>query len=90
MIVKPRINGVDRCESPILIKVLDGAMYLVGNDVNQGVLNKDVNITYSINENSLKVSDDFNRIKTPDKFSLNDFMSYAMKDKSVVGFTKIQ
>lgn len=90
LIVKPRINGVDRCESPILIKVLDGAMYLVGNDVNQGVLNKDVNITYSINENSLKVSDDFNRIKTPDVFSLKNFMDYAMKDKSVVGFTKIK
>lgn len=91
LIVKPRINGVDRCESPILIKVLDGAMYLVGNDVNQGVLNKDVNITYSINENSLKVSEDFKRIKTPDDvFSLKNFMDYAMKDKSVVGFTKIK
>lgn len=92
LIVKPRINGVDRCESPILIKVLGGAMYLVGNDVNKGVLNKDVNITYSIGDRSLRVSEVFKSIKTPDPdvFSLKNFMAYAMKDKSDVGFTKIE
>lgn len=90
LVVKPRINGVERCESPILIKVLGGAMYLVGNDVNKGVLNKDVKITYSIGEKSLSVSDDFETIKTPDVFSLKDFMAYAMKNKSVDGFTKIK
>lgn len=90
LVVKPQINGVDRCESPILIKVLGGAMYLVGNGVNKGVLNKDVKITYSIGEKSLSVSDDFKTIKTPDVFSLKDFMAYAMNNKLFDKFKKIK
>ena len=73
---------IQRYQSPILFKVVDNFIYLVGNDVSKNMLNKAFSFSVSV-----KGDHQFNNIgiapiQTPLNFSLKNFIRFAMKDES--------
>lgn len=92
LVVKPKCKDekIERYKSPLLIKIIDGVIYIVGNEVDQRLLGKEFSINYSIGQNNLGVSEEYCTIKTPDSFSLSDFMSFAMSSDFNLGYKKIK
>ena len=83
MIVKICHPDISRYQSPLLFKVIDNDIYLVGNRVSVQMLNKTFNLTVTIQGDRDNKNVPIDNIKTPMKFSLLDFMRFAMKDKSL-------
>ena len=90
LVVKPKITGIDRCESPILFKIINGVIYVVGNDINTRLLNKEVKIDYLIDKEKIPVSKDNKIIQTPKYFDLADFMQFAMSESFKLGYKKVK
>lgn len=90
LIVKPQMNNkvIERYESPLLIKIINDVIYIVGNEINQEILNKEFNISYMVGDISLSVSDEYNTINTPESFCLSEFMDYAMNQRFKLGYKK--
>ena len=86
--VKPHIKDVERCESPILIKIIDNHIYIVGNDINNDLLKKKVTIDFSVGKKDIRVSENKKIIWTPDDFDLSDFMNFAMGTEFSLGYIK--
>lgn len=86
MIVKVRNNEIQRYQSPLLFKVLDNVIYLLGNDVTPEILNKPFQFLVSFQKDSFykdePVDKDGTPIFTPHVFSLKDFIAFAMKDST--------
>lgn len=89
-VVKLSVSDIERYESPILIKVIDSTIYLVGTDVDGRVLGKNVSLQYKDGNRNLNVKDAYKQIRTPDSFDLVDFMNYAMSERFQLGYTKIK
>ena len=83
MVVTVKGHNVDRFKSPILFKVIDGVVYLLGNEISPEILNKQfsffVNIQGDSGYKDDKIEDD---LYTPQEFSLKKFMEFAMKGGS--------
>lgn len=90
LVVRPTIEGIARYASPILFKIIDGTIYLVGNDVDSRILNKKVKLEYSIGPKSVPVDEKNKTIMTPATFHLSDFMDFAMGKEFNLGYTKVK
>lgn len=85
MIVKVKsLSGVDRFQSPILFKVLGNSIYLVGNEINPKILNKEFEFAVSIqkdpNNQNKPIRD---TLFSPKSFSLVEFIKYAMNESEL-------
>lgn len=94
LIVKNKIDGVERFNSPIIFKVINKTIYVVGNDIQkellEKILNKVVNLNYTIGNRSVRVDGQYHLIRTPNAFILSDFMAYAMAEQFHLGYKKIK
>lgn len=85
--VSPNSSEIQRYQSPLLFKVIDNSIYIVGNEVCSDMLGKTFNFHISIQKDTNHIKDDF-PIKTPSTFNLKDFMCFAMEDNS--DYTKLK
>ena len=85
MIVKVRNEDIQRYQSPLLFKVYENNIYLVGNTVSSDMLDRQFNFLVSFQEDdgydNESVSEDGSPISTPAVFSLRDFITFAMNNK---------
>lgn len=91
-VVKVNGGSVERSASPLIFKVLDGSIYIIGFEFNtqsaaQNILGKEVGFTFNLvrkgdkkngSEKELEQMGKEQKLKTPSKFDLLDFMEYAM------------
>jgi hypothetical protein len=84
MIVTVKSNsGIERIPSPIQFKVIDQIIYLVGNDIPSEVLDKEFSFFVTIQGDETWKNDKIDKnLLTPSKFSLKEFMDYAMKNNT--------
>ena len=86
MIVKVKNNEIQRYQSPLLFKVFGKNIYLVGNDIAPEMLGKPfdflVNFQMDSGYKDEPVDESGEPIKTPDVFSLQSFISFAMNNDS--------
>ncbi len=84
MIVKVQNEDIQRYQSPLLFKVYENNIYLVGNTVSSDMLNRPFNFLVSFQEDegydNESVSKDGSPISTPAVFSLRDFIAFAMNN----------
>ena len=84
MIIKVKNEEVQRYQSPILFKVSDNVIYIVGNEIAQDMLNQSfefmVNFQGDDRYENEPVSEDGTPIYTPSEFSLRKFISFAMNN----------
>lgn len=84
MIVKVKNNDIQRFQSPLLFKVFEDTIYLVGNDIPREMLGKPfqflVNFQKDKGYHDEPVDGNGSPIETPATFSLRGFLSFAMKD----------
>ena len=88
-------SDLKRFQSPILFKVINNNIYLLGNEPT-AILNKSFNINYEIvhkdrrtnNTTKVRLPIDNDMLETPTAFSLADFMDYAVR-KGLKNYTKI-
>lgn len=91
VIAKLSVSGVERCESPLLFKVIDNTIYLIGNEVEQKILDKSVEIDYKQkNGSQINVDSKYKNSRIPSQFNLAEFMNYAMSERFNLGYTKIK
>ena len=96
MIVKVKNDDIQRYQSPILFKVIGKDIYLVGNEISKEMLNKSFVFLVNFQGDDCYVNepiDEGNPIKTPESFSLKEFISFAMKDNTnnaSLGYVKIK
>ena len=88
LVVKPKINDIERYESPILFKIINGVIYIVGNEVNKKLLGKQTQIKYSIGDREIAVPNQNKTLNTPVSFVLSDFMDFAMGKEYNLGYIK--
>ncbi len=86
MIVKVLNNDIQRYQSPLLFKVIENTIYLVGNEVSPDMLDKPfhfyVNFQNDSGYSNEPVDENDNPIYTPSFFSLRNFLSFAMHDNT--------
>lgn len=86
MIVKVSNDDIQRFRSPLLFKVIDNTIYLVGNELPADILGKPffflVNFQKDNGYHDESVDENGNPIETPAVFSLQRFISFAMKDNT--------
>jgi hypothetical protein len=89
--VKAKSNpNIQRIQSPILFKVLDSTIYLVGNEVPQEILGEEFSFTVSIKgDNKYQNVPIEKSLFIPKNFSLCAFMRFAMTDVKL-GYTMIK
>lgn len=94
LIIKPKIDGIERFNSPLLIKVINNNIYVVGNDIEKDLLekmlDKVVYLDYAINGSPVPVDRQNKSIRTPKSFILSDFIAYAMGEQFHLGYKKIK
>lgn len=90
LVVRPksRDKEIERYKSPLLIKVIDDTIYIVGEEVNNKILGKEFSVNYSIGQRELPVSDEYKRLVTPESFCLSEFMNFAMSPEFKLGYKK--
>ena len=88
LVIKPKVSEVERYESPIIFKIINGVIYIVGNDVNKGLLGKQTQLMYSIGNREVPVSQKDKSLSTPVSFVLSDFMEFAMGKGFNLGYIK--
>lgn len=99
-IVKIKADQIARCPSPLIFKVIDNVVYLVGTQVYKHILNKEFDFTYELKVNppqNIEISGEPSSYRhTPTEFELEDFMKYAMEytdengDSVLVGYKQIK
>lgn len=91
-VVKVNGGSVERYASPLIFKVLDGSIYIIGYDIEtqsaaQNILGKEIEFTFELvredkkngmKKENQKLKVDEQKLKTPSEFDLLDFMKYAM------------
>lgn len=86
MIVKVKNADIQRYQSPLLFKVFDNTIYLVGNEVAPEMLNKPFDFLVNFQKDSgykdEPVDESGEPIRTPQDFSLRSFISFAMQDNT--------
>jgi hypothetical protein len=82
MIVKITHPDIKRYQSPLLFKVIDNNIYLVGNSVSSEMLNTFFNLSVSIQNDNVWKNVAIEGISTPTKFSLVNFIRFAMNDRT--------
>jgi hypothetical protein len=81
LIVKVKSTTIQRIKSPILFKVLNSTIYLVGNEIPSDILGKEFSFTVSIqNDNEWQNKEIEESLFIPKNFSLCEFMRFAMND----------
>lgn len=97
MIVKVKNKEIQRYQSPLLFKVFDNTIYLVGNEVASEMLNKPFQFLVSFQKDRRykdePVAEDGTPIFTPRNFSMRDFLAFAMNDntnRATLGYTTIK
>jgi hypothetical protein len=81
LIVKVGNPDIKRYQSPLLFKVIDDHIYLVGNSVSREMLNKRFGFTASIMKDEQWKDFLLGELLTPASFKLKDFIQFAMEDK---------
>jgi hypothetical protein len=94
LIVKVISNAnIQRIQSPILFKVLDSTIYIVGNEVSREILGKAFSFTVSIQgDNKYQKVPIEESLSIPKNFSLCAFMRFAMNDttnNATLNYTKL-
>lgn len=86
MIVKVSNQDIQRFQSPILFKVIDDQVYLVGNEIPESILNKPFSFLVNFQGNNAvrnePVSEDGSSLLTPESFSLKNFIAFAMNNNT--------
>lgn len=86
MIVKVSNQDIQRFQSPILFKVIDDHVYLVGNEIPESILNKPFSFLVNFQGDTAfrnePVSEDGSSILTPESFSLKKFIAFAMNNNT--------
>lgn len=95
MIIRIQNTDIQRYQSPLLFKVIENTVFLVGNDDSATILGKPFNFLVSIQGDEYWKNEplDTKPIFTPSVFSLRDFISFAMKDRTnnaYLGYTVIK
>lgn len=97
MIVKVKNNEIQRYQSPLLFKVFDNTIYLVGNEVAPEMLNKPFHFLVNFQKDRSYIDEPIvengTPIFTPSNFSLKDFLAFAMNDntnRATLGYTTIK
>lgn len=80
LVVKIENKNIERFVSPLLFKVIDGNIYIVGNEVNPDILDQPFQFVCSIQNYAGSYS--MGDLRTLSKFSLSDFMADAVNDTS--------
>ncbi|GHU75959.1 hypothetical protein FACS189414_1090 [Bacteroidia bacterium] len=81
LFVKIKNDEIQRYKSPLLFKIIDNTIYLVGNDINNDILGKSFSCFVTIQGDDEWIDDGFDKeIEIPKIFSLRDFMSFAMSN----------
>lgn len=78
MVVKISNPTIERYQSPLLFKVINNNIYLVGTNVNPDILGKSFDFLMSIQNDNLWR--EHVTINTPKVFNLKSFIHFAMKD----------
>lgn len=82
MIVSVKSSDVERFKSPILFKVIDGFVYLLGNSIPSEILSNkfyfEVNIQGDSGYKDDRIVED---LYTPDSFNLKKFIDFAMGNR---------
>lgn len=82
--LKEMTGAIERYKSPLLFKVVEGDIYLMGNDISpalKGVFNIEVSVKEPGKQGrSLPVRVDREPIALPENFSLVEFMRFALGD----------
>ncbi len=83
MIVSVKSESVERFKSPIIFKVVDGIVYVLGNSIPPEILSKkfyfEVNIQDDSGFRDDRIEED---LYTPNHFDLKKFIDFAMNDKT--------
>ncbi|WP_308549448.1 hypothetical protein [uncultured Parabacteroides sp.] len=83
MIVSVRSESVERFKSPIIFKIIDGIVYVLGNSIPPEILSKKFYFEVNIQDDSGFKDDRIEEdLYTPDKFDLKKFIDFAMNDKT--------
>ena len=83
MIVRVSHPEIKRFQSPLLFKVIGNDIFLVGNSVSTEMLNKVFDLSVTVQGDSLLKNIQIDGIKTPQQFSLANFMRFAMKNPNM-------
>lgn len=76
-------SGVERFKSPIIFKVLNGCIYLAGNQISPDILNKKFKYYVTIQSDILWKNDPIESpLRTPSTFDLMSFLQWAMRDRT--------
>lgn len=76
-------SGVERFKSPIIFKVMNGCIYLAGNQIDSNILNKRFKYYVTIQSDSSWKNDPIeDSLRTPSSFDLKNFIQWAMRDKT--------
>lgn len=76
-------SGVERFKSPIIFKVMNGCIYLAGNQIDSNILNKRFKYYVTIQSDPSWKNDPIeDSLRTPSSFDLKDFLRWAMRDKT--------
>ncbi|GAA6369504.1 hypothetical protein [Odoribacter splanchnicus] len=92
--VKVKSSEIERFPSPLLFKVIDNKIFLVGNKIDRRILNQVFTFSYFKDKVVLKKEgkDLENSLNTPNTFDLENFIRYAMDSKQQhhvdLGYTK--
>lgn len=89
-------DQIDRYKSPLTFKVYENRIYIVGTDVNKGLLNKSFEFVAKLKEDEKALkspSRNLSSLKTPESFNLYDFMNSALsnkKDEKITNYRRIK
>lgn len=76
-------SGVNRFKSPIIFKVLNGCIYLAGNQIDPDILNKRFKYYVTIQSDISWRNDPIESpLRTPSTFDLKKFIQWAMRDNT--------
>lgn len=79
-------HDIERFKSPILFKVIDGKIYIVGKSVNPVIFDKSFDFSVTVENDPKWKNRSIKSLKTPRDFNLRDFMKAAMKnDRNFIG-----
>lgn len=80
VVVKVQSDDIYRYASPLLFKVINGITYIIGDEINENILNQRFHFSYFLGQQVISSGGRslIGTLKTPSEFILSDFMEYAM------------
>jgi len=67
---------IERFSSPIIWKIINDKIYLVGHQINSDILNQKFKVSYKLGNQSENIKD---KITTPESFSLENFLDHSFE-----------